>query len=296
MCKKVIYATTLLIIVLASCNREKYWKVRDLPTEKKITSEVKGIASIPGGPTFVLYYEKKGAIGVIDSLGRSEQYSALPDKGTGNAIRFDKNWNMYIADSVNRNILVMRSGERTLNVFASDSSALAIKLLAIMSGGTLFTTGVDKSGSSIYKVTAGEGMIKVETGLGAINGIEVSPGDKFLYVNQVAQHKIWRYNLDANGNISGKKEFYTFADNGIAGMRCDTVGNLFVCRYNKGMIAVLSPDGKLLREVKLKGEKVSDIAFGGYDGKSVYVTLQDRGTIETFFSDVPGREWALFHQ
>lgn len=296
MCKKIIYAITLLVIVLGSCKREKYWKVRDLTTEKKLTGAVKGIASIPGGSTFVLYYEKEGALGIVDSLGRSEQYNVLPAKATGNAIRFDKSWNMYIADSVNCNILVMKSGERSLNVFTGDSSLQSIKLLAVMDNGTLFTTGTDKGGNHIYKAISGGGFVSVESGLGVIGGIEVSPGDKYFYVSEANNRKIWRYNLDTAGNISGKKEFYSFPDFQIAGMRCDTLGNLFVCRYNKGTVAVLSPEGKLLREIELKGKKVSDIAFGGYDGKSVFITLQDQGKIETFFSDIPGREWALFQR
>jgi sugar lactone lactonase YvrE len=40
----------------------------------------------------------------------------------------------------------------------------------------------------------------------------------------------------------------------------------------------------------LKGSKPSNIAFGGHDGRTAYVTLQDRGAIETFRVDHPGRE------
>jgi gluconolactonase len=35
------------------------------------------------------------------------------------------------------------------------------------------------------------------------------------------------------------------------------------------------------------------VAFGGVDGKTVYVTLQDRGAIETFTAEKAGREWLL---
>ena len=56
-------------------------------------------------------------------------------------------------------------------------------------------------------------------------------------------------------------------------------------------MAVVSPQGQLIREIKLKGSKPSNVAFGGPDGRTVYVTLQDRGTIETFRADHPGREY-----
>ena len=37
--------------------------------------------------------------------------------------------------------------------------------------------------------------------------------------------------------------------------------------------------------------KPSNVAFGGPNGRTVYVTLQDRGAIETFRADHPGREY-----
>ena len=57
------------------------------------------------------------------------------------------------------------------------------------------------------------------------------------------------------------------------------------------VVAVVSPQGELLREVGLRGAKPTNVAFGGADGRDVYVTLQDRGAIETFRSDRPGREY-----
>jgi sugar lactone lactonase YvrE len=77
------------------------------------------------------------------------------------------------------------------------------------------------------------------------------------------------------------------------GMRCDTEGNLYIARYGKGAIAKVSPAGKLLQEITLIGKNSSNVAFGGKDGRTVYVTLQDQGNIETFRVDKPGREWKM---
>jgi sugar lactone lactonase YvrE len=87
--------------------------------------------------------------------------------------------------------------------------------------------------------------------------------------------------------------FHQFEDFGMDGMRCDVDGNLYVTRHGKGTVAKLSPEGKLLLEVKLKGKKPSNIAFGGSDGKTAYITLQDRGYIETFRVENPGRSFRL---
>jgi len=43
----------------------------------------------------------------------------------------------------------------------------------------------------------------------------------------------------------------------------------------------------------LLGKNCSNIAFGGTDGKTAYVTLQDKGNMETFRVEVAGREWKV---
>ena len=48
-------------------------------------------------------------------------------------------------------------------------------------------------------------------------------------------------------------------------------------RYGKGTVAKFSQEGKLLLEVQMKGKKPSNIAFGGKDGKTAYVTPSRQG-------------------
>ncbi|HEY9045609.1 MAG TPA: SMP-30/gluconolactonase/LRE family protein, partial [Ohtaekwangia sp.] len=110
-----------------------------------------------------------------------------------------------------------------------------------------------------------------------------------LYVNESVQRKIWAFDVDAKGNISNKRLFAEFPDFGFDGMKCDKEGNLYVTRYGKGVIAVLSPDGKLIREVQLKGKNCSNLVFGGLNGKLVFVTLQDRKGMEMFRNDIAGK-------
>jgi len=62
-------------------------------------------------------------------------------------------------------------------------------------------------------------------------------------------------------------------------MRCDGNGNLYVCRYGKGTVAILNPEGILLKEIKLKGKKPTNITFSN-DFKKCYITIADRGCIE----------------
>jgi sugar lactone lactonase YvrE len=119
----------------------------------------------------------------------------------------------------------------------------------------------------------------------------LSPDEKTLYVNESIQRKIWKYDVDKAGNISNKKLFAEYPDFGFDGMKCDKAGNLYVARWGKGTIVVLSPAGKEIREIPLTGKHCSNLTFGGKDGKTVFVTLQDRKCMEMFKVAIPGKRY-----
>jgi gluconolactonase len=126
--------------------------------------------------------------------------------------------------------------------------------------------------------------------MGTTNGIEVSPDGKTLYVDESVQLKVWAYTIKKDGTLTNKKLFHTFEGYGMDGMKCDVKGNIYLCRYDKGTIAVMDKKGTLLKEIQLKGKKPSNLTFGGADRRRCYVTLQDRGCFETFIAPNPGRK------
>jgi sugar lactone lactonase YvrE len=136
----------------------------------------------------------------------------------------------------------------------------------------------------------------LETGMGTTNGVEVSPDERTFYVNETVQRRVWAYELSPSGALSHKRLHHQFPDHGLDGMRCDMAGNLYITRWGKGSIAKISPQGELLLEVELAGKKCTNIAFGGPDGCTAYVTVADTGNVETFRVEAPGREWQLWQR
>ena len=115
-------------------------------------------------------------------------------------------------------------------------------------------------------------------------------------MNESVQLNVWAYDLSAAGEVSGKRLLVHFDDFGLDGMRSDTLGNLYITRFGKGTVVKVSPTGELLREIELTGKQPTNIAFGGPDGRTAYVTVNDRHNIETFRVETPGRSWALIQQ
>ena len=280
-----------LVLTLLGCHTERD-RSFDFTEEHLFTPGIEGPAVDSHGNLYAVNFGSEGSIGIVSPEGQASLFTQLPDGSVGNGIRFDGNDNMYIADYVNHNVLLIPQGRREAEVYAHDPRLNQPNDLAISPAGVLYASDPnwDQGTGRIWRVD-GDGFHLLEDGMGTTNGIEVSPQGKFLYVNESVQRKIWRYDLDEKGMPANKKLFCEFSDHGLDGMRCDRLGNLYVCRYDAGKVVVFSPEGEVIREVHLRGKKPSNIAFGGKDGKQCFVTLADRGCFESFFADHPGRNY-----
>ncbi len=264
----------------------------DFTEENLFTPGIEGPAVDSQGSLYAVNFQSEGTIGVVDPEGKASLFTELPDGSVGNGIRFDGQDNMYIADYVRHNVLLIRKGSREAEVFAHDPELNQPNDLAIAPSGLLYASDPnwEEGTGRIWRVDK-EGFHLLEDRMGTTNGIEVSPEGRFLYVNESVQRRIWRYELDESGMPGSKELFYEFSDHGLDGMRCDREGNLYVCRYDAGKVVVISPEGDVIREVRLKGRKPSNITFGGTDGRQCFVTLADRGCFESFYADHPGRDY-----
>jgi sugar lactone lactonase YvrE len=287
---KSILVFASIACLLSSCTSSD--KSTDFTAENLFTKGIEGPAVDSEGNLYAVNFENEGTIGIVDMQGNASLFLTLANGSVGNGIRFDKDDTMYIADYVNHNVLVVAKDATEVSVYAHHPELNQPNDLAIAPDGTLYASDPNwkESTGKLWKVTR-EAFQLLEDGMGTTNGIEVSPDGKKLYVNESVQRKIWVYDIDAQGGLHAKRQFYAFKDFGMDGMRCDNKGNLYVCRYDAGKVVVLNPQANIIREITLKGKKPTNITFGGKDGKQCFVTLQDRGCFETFMAEFPGREF-----
>ncbi|WP_206170535.1 SMP-30/gluconolactonase/LRE family protein [Spirosoma pollinicola] len=259
------------------------------------TSGVEGPAVDKAGTIYAVNFGKQGTIGQITPTGQASVFVELPEGSIGNGIRFNKAGDMFIADYPKHNILKVVMGTKKLSVFAHEARMNQPNDIAIDSKGRLYASDPNwkENTGNIWRIDTDGKVTLLEANMGTTNGIEVSPDNKKLYVNESAQRKVWVYDLSASGQVSNKRLLIEFPDFGMDGMRCDATGNLYIVRYGKGTVAKVSPAGKVIQEITLTGQKPTNIAFGGKDGRTAYITLQDQGNMETFRVDTPGREWAM---
>ncbi|MBN6112138.1 SMP-30/gluconolactonase/LRE family protein [Xanthomonas bonasiae] len=287
----------LLACTAASAANADLFRARDLIGDGVFTHGIEGPASGPDGALYAVNFGHEGSIGRVsvaaDGRAQAALFVDLPAGSIGNGIRFDRAGRMYVADYAQHRILRITLTSKRIEVYATLPGAFQPNDIAIAPDGTLYASDPDwkGNGGQLWRIDRDRSAHLIETGMGTTNGIEVSPDGKRLYVNESVQRKLWVYDRAGDGTLSNKRLLLTFPDFGLDGMRCDADGNLYLARYDAGKVLVLDPAGKILHEIATKGAKPTNVAFGGKDGRDVYVTLQDRGAIETFRSDRRGREY-----
>ncbi len=292
-----ILSYVLLSTILTACSpKEELYQIHDFISDGIFTNGIEGPAVDRLGNLYAVNFGKQGTIGVIapqenNAAAKASLFVNLPQGSIGNGLRFDGQGNLYVADYAQHNILKIDMATKLVSEYAHNDKMNQPNDIAIAQDGTLYASDPDWQNSSgnIWKIDTDGRSTLLEADMGTTNGIEVSPDGKTLYVGESVQQKIWQYDIIKNGDVENKRLLITFADHGLDGMRCDKNGNLYVARYGAGVVAIVSQQGELVREVKLKGQHPTNVAFGGRDGRTVFVTMQKRGAIETFRNQIPGR-------
>lgn len=268
------------------------FKAEDFTQENLFTNNIEGPCFDKYGNLYVVNYQKDGTVGYVKPNGDVSLFVTLPAGSTANSIQFNSKGEMLLADFTGHNILKVDMKSKKVSVFSHDDFNQPNDF-CINKKDQLFVSDPNwkENTGKLWRVDKRGKAKLLDAAMGTINGIELSPDEKILYVNESVQRKVWAFDVDDHGNISNKRLFAEFSDYGLDGMKCDRDGNLYIARYDKGVIAVFSPTGKQIREVALNGKKCSNLVFGGLNGKLVFVTLQDRKGMERFRNDVPGKTW-----
>jgi len=104
---------------------------------------------------------------------------------------------------------------------------------------------------------------------------------------------VWRLPILPGGTTSKVGIFASMAGgvSGADGMAVDSAGNLFVCDAGNGCIWAFSRFGEPLYRIRscTEGRTVTNLAFGGEDNRSLFITDSSTGTILRADRDHPGQ-------
>ena len=307
-----LVAVRLVVVCLVACAallagpgiaaEEALFTSKKITPDGEYTPGIEGPAADASGNLYVVNFQRSGTIGkVAAGAAQSALFTSLPAGSIGNGIRFDRDGRMYIADFKKHTIWVIAAGETTPRLYFHSDRFNQPNDLAIAADGTLYASDprfASPAGGQIWRITRGaDGMGRGEImssprRLGVTNGLDLSPDGATLYVSESNSRQVWAYRLDGN-QLRDPRLVKAFRDFEVDGLRTDRDGRIYLARLSAGRIAVIAPDGSLVREVPLLGKQPTNLSFGGRDGRTVFVTQKDGRFIEAFRVDRPGREPCL---
>jgi gluconolactonase len=152
--------------------------------------------------------------------------------------------------------------------------------------------GMEMDAEGVYRVDPDGNIARVvaQPPVQKPNGIAIGPDAKTLFLADSndepgGNRKIWAFDVSARGELSNQRVICDFHQGrGADGLRVDMHGNVWaaagirtprrpgeVTDVPQG-IYVISPEGKLLGRIPIPEDYVTNLAFGGRDRKTLFVT------------------------
>jgi gluconolactonase len=223
-------------------------------------------------------------------------YTGITDYGRepgSNGLAFDQKGRLVLCEHGDRRIAVLtpNGGKMTAaDRFESKRFNSPNDLVVHSSGAIYFTDpiyGLTKGESDpnreidfcgVYRIGTDGKVSAIIKNIERPNGLAFSPDERILYVANSHGPKpyLYSYAMTADGGVDEGKIFFdmnSVGKGGPDGLKTDGAGDIW--STGPGGLLIISREGKLLGRV-LTYQPTSNIAFGGVDGKSVFLTANDR--------------------
>ena len=225
--------------------------------------------------------------GVINALGADGKVTEfMTATGSTNGIAWDIDGSLVLAQMTGHLARRDRSGM----VKEIDNGGLRLHTpddLVVRSDGTIYLSDGNFCPAGallgyndtlpVYTIKPGA-MAWVNSGtVKGPNGIELSPDEKYLYVNGYGEGSVFRFDVMPDGSIMKPAKPLVTGLTDPDSMCLDVAGNLYVAVASG--IQVLRPDGTKVKLIPITGRAgacstsgMTNCTFGGPEGKTLYVT------------------------
>lgn len=159
-------------------------------------------------------------------------------------------------------------------------------------------------GAVYYAATDGSSIREVVFPLDMPNGIGLSPDCGTLYVSETMTARLWAFEVVGPGEVAPRYSDGVMWEPGrlVAGLgglsyfdslAVDSLGRVHVATI-PGRISTIDPaTGAVVEEVAFADPVPTNIAFGGPELRTAYVTLSSTGRLVVFDAPVPGQPLAF---
>lgn len=208
--------------------------------------------------------------------------SVFMDKsGRSNGLYFDKKGNL-IACADEHNQLWQISPAKKIKVLVKDLGGKLLNgpndLWVDAKGGIYITDPYyqrdywtrkkpDLDSQKVYYLPKGKkNLVMVADHLQKPNGIVGTPDGKFLFVADIGDNKIYKYQIAADGKLTNRQLFIA---QGADGMTLDNQGNLYLAGNG---ITVFNSAGKEIEHIEVPAKWTANLCFGGKNRDELFIT------------------------
>lgn len=151
-------------------------------------------------------------------------------------------------------------------------------------------TSAENPVGGFYRYTIDGELQQLDTGLAFPNGVALTRDGQYVILAETYRNRLLRYQIDADGTV-GPREVWaeTTLPSGGDGMAFGEDGNLFVAHHGAGLVDIFDPGGTQVGSISVPGKKVTNVAFGGPQRKTLVITECVTGSIYAVELDVAGQ-------
>lgn len=255
------------------------------------------------GPSF----DKAGNLWVVDiPWGRVFRVSPRGEftlvaeyDGEPNGLKIHKDGRIFIADYKNGLMLLdPASGRVTPHLDRPGIEPFkGLNDLVFASNGDLYFTDQGQTGlhdptGRLFRLRANGQLDRLLENVPSPNGLVFNPDETILYLAVTRGNCVWRVPLLKDGWISRVGIFVQLSGSlgGPDGLAMDEAGNLAIAHVGLGSVWLFSRLGEPIYRIRsAAGIRTTNLAYGGPDRKTLYITESQIGTILTARLDVPGQ-------
>lgn len=225
---------------------------------------------------------------------------ALQYDGEPNGLKIHRDGRVFVADHLH-GVMVHKPGSGRIEALLTNVRREGLKGLNDMvfsSTGDLYFTdqgesALENPSGRVFRLRAdGVTVDLIMSGLAGPNGLVLNPAENMLYVAITRENAI--FSLPIEPNYGGMKKAGRFIQlsgaTGPDGLAVDKAGNLAIVQAGAGTVWLFSRIGEPLCRVRSSaGQRTTNLAYGGEDGRSIYITESEQGVILRAHMPVAGR-------
>lgn len=276
-------------------NRSTSWALANRPGHE--------ISCFIEGPSF----DRAGNLYIVDipygrifRISPQGEFSVVAEyDGEPNGLKIHKDGRIFITDYRNGLMRLDPATGKVTPHFArihSESFKGLNDLVFAGNGDIYFTdqgqTGIHDPSGRVYRLSAEGKLTCLLDNVPSPNGIVLNLSETMLFVAATRGNCVWRVPLTPDGGVT-KCGIQIQMSGGVGpdGMALDEAGNLAVAHVGMGCVWLFSAKGEPLYRIEsCRGEAVTNVAYGGADNKTLYITESESGSILTARLPIAGRK------